>query len=140
MAKNFAQCKGQRAERQVIQLLQPVVNEVYEAAGKEPPELMRNLMQSNKGGFDIAGLEWLALEVKHQETLHLNAWWLQCVEQGNGKREPILFYKQNNVKWQIMMFGRLVPGGSTNVRAPCIISIESFMLYFKYRLEHEVMK
>lgn len=140
MAKNFAQCKGQRAERAVIDLLQPVVTQVYTEMGLDVPKLQRNTLQSDGGGYDIVGLDWLALEVKHQETLHINQWWSQCVEQSKGNREPVLFYKQNNVKFKVMMRGLLTTGGAQNVRCPVEVSVESFLLYFEHKLKKELME
>jgi len=146
MAKNFAQNKGARAERQAIELLTPVVIEVYESFGLEQPRLQRNTMQADGGGSDIAGLEWMALEIKHQETLHINQWWEQCVGQAklrivNGKevrQEPVLMYKQNNVKWRVMMYGLLRTGGEQNIRCPVDITLESFLLYFRHKLIKEL--
>ena len=77
MSGGFSREKGKRAEREVVKLLQPVVTKVYQEAGKEIPLLERNLMQSHKGGHDIVGLEWMALEVKHHETLQISQWWEQ---------------------------------------------------------------
>ena len=151
MAKNFAQCKGQRAERAAIELLQPIVDECYTLLGLEQVRLQRNTLQSDGGGCDIVGLDWIALEIKHQETLNVRAWWDQCVSQAkvriikNGickgievRQEPILMYKQNNVKWKVMMYGLLTTGGHQNVRCPVEISLESFLLYFKLRLMKEL--
>ena len=74
MAGLMSRNKGKRGEREVVKLLQPVVNEVYESLGLEPPLLERNLMQSHKGGCDLAGLDWLALEVKYQEQQQMTSW------------------------------------------------------------------
>lgn len=73
--------KGKRAERQVRSLLQSVVTRVYTDYGIDVPILERNLQQSIKGGADIRGLDWLAVEVKHQETVKLEQWWRQTCEQ-----------------------------------------------------------
>lgn len=75
--------KGQRGEREVIKLLQPTVTRCYMEKGLDVPSLERNLMQSRAGGFDIVGLEWMALEVKRQEVLNVNLWWKQtCAQAG----------------------------------------------------------
>jgi hypothetical protein len=140
MSKSFAQCKGQRAERQAIEILQPVVTEMYTLEDMEPPKLQRNTLQSDGGGFDIVGLHWLALEIKHQESLNVNAWWLQCLRQAKAGQTPVLFYKQNNVKWKVMMLGILITTGASNVRCPVEVSMESFLLYFKHRLTEEIKK
>lgn len=140
MSGSFARDKGQRAEREVIKLLQPVVNEVYTNAGypeSKIPQLERNLMQSNKGGYDIEGLDWIALEVKHQENLQVPAWWKQCVEQSRNIKEAVLFYKQNRVKWRIRMIGFLLVG-ERRVKCPVEISLEVFLIYFAERLKEEM--
>jgi hypothetical protein len=77
MARN----KGQRGEREVIAVLQPIVNRVYLKYSFEPPLLKRNLLQTREGGFDIMGLEWMALEVKYQEHENVNGWWRQTCKQ-----------------------------------------------------------
>lgn len=83
MSGNMSRNKGQRGEREVVKLLQPIVDKVYGSLGLTPPVLERNLMQSHKGGFDIAGLHWMALEVKYQETLNVGMWWNQTLAQAN---------------------------------------------------------
>lgn len=81
MSGNMSRNKGQRGEREVIKLLQPTVSRVYVEAGFPMPELTRNLSQSREGGFDISGLDWLALEVKYQETENVKGWWEQACRQ-----------------------------------------------------------
>lgn len=148
MGGSMSRNKGQRGEREVIKLLQPLVDKVYGEMHKNPPELERNLMQTAKGGFDIAGLNWMALEVKYQEAEHIEQWWTQCKEQAMGKnrltgeiqmvREPILFYRKNKVAWAVRMYGRLDTGvGGVRIKAPVIISVESFLLWFEHRLRSE---
>ena len=139
MGKSFARDKGQRAERVVIKLLQPIVDKVYMEAGlvDKTPSLERNLMQSNKGGYDIVGLEWLALEVKHQETLQVAQWWEQARRQaGDSGKVPVLIYKKNNVKWRVVMFAKLAPPCHAWVEAD--MSVDSFLVYFEARVRHQV--
>jgi len=140
MAGNFSRQKGQRAEREAIKHLQPVVNKVYELRGLEVPVLERNLMQSHRGGYDIAGLEWLALEVKHHETLQVSSWWEQTKRQAGESRVPVLFYKQNRTKWSVYMFGYVPIEGDRRVRCPVEISLEVFLLYFEHKLIAELNK
>lgn len=137
MAGAMSRNKGQRAERDVIKLLQPVVNEVYTAAGIEAPLLERNLMQWSRGGHDIVGLDWIALEVKHHEILSINVWWEQTKKQAGALKIPVLIYKQNRVKWRVVMFGYL-PAGEQRVRCPVDISLETFLVYFKNMLAHQL--
>lgn len=129
--------KGKRAEREVVKILQPVVNEVYEGLGIEAPELERNLMQSHKGGYDLVGLDWLALEVKHQEQYHLEKWWEQCERQAKPYQEPILFYRKNNVKWRIRMWARVLTYSKV-VEVLVDISVEDFLDYFRESLHNRL--
>jgi len=140
MACNFSQQKGKRGEREVVQLLQPVVTRVYLDAGKEPPTLQRNTIQSHMGGFDLVGLDWLAPEVKRCETLNLNAWTEQCIGQAKVGQVPVLFFKQNNQKWRVMMHSILVTGGASNFKVWSEIKLDDFLVYFEYKLKHEVLK
>lgn len=150
MSKSFSQQKGKRAERAAIQLLQPVVDTCYARRALKPPTLARNSMQSRFGGHDIVGLEWLALEIKHQETLQLKAWWDQTVAQAikhkqsigktyNRPIEPVLMYKANNVRWQVRMRGYL-PAGPKRIKTPVDISIDAFLIWLEHRLAHELVE
>lgn len=138
MGGKMSRDKGQRGEREVIKLLQPIVDEVYTKWNMEPPSLERNLMQSHKGGCDLAGLGWLALEVKHQESSNLKSWWEQTKSQANG-REPILIHRKNHGRWRIRMIGYLVVKDGARVRAPVDIALEAFLAYFRIRIEKELI-
>jgi hypothetical protein len=133
MSKSFARDKGQRGEREVIQLLQPVVIKVHAALGLPPPALERNLMQTNKGGYDIVGLEWMALEVKRQENLNLKIWWDQSMSQTKPGQITVLIYRKNNVRWRVMMNGYL-DCGNKRIKCPVDISLDAFMIWFECKL------
>jgi hypothetical protein len=129
--------KGKRAEREVVKLLQPILTEEYERKGLEAPELERNLLQSHKGGYDIAGLDWMAPEVKHHETLAVNTWWDQTIRQALAKeREPILFYRQNNAKWKVRM-NVVAMVDTMKIQLPADISLDHFLVWFRYRVRLE---
>lgn len=131
--------KGKRGEREVVQLLQPVVNAVYSALGREPPVLQRNTLQSDRGGYDIVGLDWLAPEVKRCETLNLSGWWQQCKEQARPGQTPVLFYRKNGTKWRVRMVGSLKMGyGDERLAMLVEVSVDDFLRYFKRRLEHRL--
>ena len=75
MGGAMARNKGARGERAVVKILQDIVTEEYSKVGLRPVELQRNLMQAYKtnggeGNHDLVGVSWMALEVKHHETLH----------------------------------------------------------------------
>ena len=142
MSGAMSRSKGQRAERDVIKLLQPVVNKAWaEVMGdsEEPPKLQRNTLQSDEGGFDIVGLHWMALEVKHQEKLQIDKWWEQTVRQAKGKAEPILMYKQNNVKFRVRLWVNIwVHGHGAHIEEVVDVSVETFLRYFEKRLYSEL--
>ena len=126
--------KGKRGEREIIDLLQPVVNEVYVAHGEKPPLLQRNLLQSDKGGCDVHGLAWFAPEVKFQETFALAAWWQQCEQQAGEDKVPVLFYRRSRVDWLVMMRATLAPGCTT----VATVSMAAFLVWFRLTLAKEV--
>jgi hypothetical protein len=129
--------KGKRGEREVIAMLQPVVSEVYEGYGMEAPKLQRNTLQSDGGGFDVVGLDWLALEVKYQETVKLDAWWAQTLAQAKPTQCPVLIYRQNKVKWKVCLFATLAAGPHQHTVA-AVISVEEFRTWFRARLTQEL--
>ena len=143
MGGTMSRNKGKRAERQVIELLQPIIDYAYHEFELDPPTLQRNTLQSDTGGCDLAGLEWLALEVKHQETSQLNQWWEQTYRQSRGRngkhKVPVLFYKSNNVAFRVRMESLLLAEDRTH---PCIVDIstEDFGWWFYYRLTAELAK
>ena len=141
-SSNFSGLKGKRAEREMVKILQPVVAKAWATMGGMPatcPVLSRNLVQSRKGGYDLVGLDWLALEVKHQETLKVRDWWLQALRQTRTHQTPVLMYKQNNVKWRAVVWG-YVPAGDTRVRCPVDIDLDSFLLWFEHQTMAELKK
>ena len=139
MAGKSSQDKGKRAEREIVKLLQPVVTKVYLAAGKEPISLERNLMQSHKGGYDIEGLDWMAPEVKHHETLQVNSWWQQTIRQAGKDRVPVLFYRQSRRPWSVRLRVNL-PLAKSRITMPGDISMEAFIIWFERRLTEEVTR
>ena len=142
-SKNFSQQKGKRAEREVCRILQPIVDKVYQEVELEPPQVERNLMQSLKGGHDIVGLDWIAIEIKHHETLQLSKWWEQTRKQAGGIKIPVLLYKKSRQGFRVIMNGRLPIGheGEGGLeRAVVDISLPAFLKYFEKRLKFELNK
>ena len=132
--------KGKRGEYEVRDLLQEVVNDEYAKANLEAPVLKRNLEQVREGGADIAGLEWLALEVKYREQPNVEGWWRQAKEQGEKvKREPVLIHRANHQAWRVRMYGYLQPaGGKERIVAPVDITVEAFLAYARIRIRHAI--
>lgn len=119
--------KGKAGEREVIKLLQPWVNEVCDFMEVDRLELERNLDQSKYGGYDIKGLDWLALEVKRQETLNINKWWEQTVKQTKSNQVGVLIYRQNRKQWKVVMIGQI----GTSQKCRVQIDLDAFEIWFK---------
>lgn len=140
MGGKMSRDKGKRGEREIVNALQPIVDEVYQLAGMEPPVVKRNTMQSDGGGFDLHGLDWMAIEVKYQESLNIDGWWKQTVEQTGPGQEAILVYRKSRVPWRVRMLSTIGPT-SQGVRVVDVvdISFEAFLLYVKNRLRLELL-
>lgn len=129
--------KGRRGEREIISLLQPILDCVWSGVNLDPPKLERRTL--GLAGEDIQGLEWLSLEVKHRETLALDKWWEQTVKQSvkrNGQHTiPVLIYKRNFVPWRVRMEANI----GHHWRQGCVVDIgwEDFEWWFYYRSIYE---
>ena len=132
MGGKSALAKGNQGEREVIKALQPTVDKVFTERGLEPPILFRNKNQNHLGGYDIDGLDWLALEVKRQETFQINQWWAQTLKQASPQQVPVLFYRRNRMKWRVMMYGYLYcESDMPCIRTPVDIPLGAFLYYFE---------
>lgn len=136
MSKN----KGANGEREVAKLIQPIVDKVYAKRGLESPTIQRNLTQTRGGGFDLDGLDWLAIEVKRQEQLQVNKWWDQTVRQAGKSRVPILIYRQNRMRWSVYMRVRLKTGDGLGYLTRGEVTLEAFLFWLEKRLRHELEK
>lgn len=132
--------KGKNGEREVVNLLQPLVTQVYEQLHMTPPDLLRNQMQSAVGGYDIVGLDWLALEVKRQETLCVNQWWNQVTKACRPGQEPVVIFRQNRCKWRVLMNVWVHTGGKGHEKVRAEVSYEDFVFWFKKRAAYEAVK
>lgn len=142
--------KGKRAERAVASLLNPILERVCLAEGVDPQRLARNLKQTRQGGYDLDGLDWIAIEIKHHKVVTLNSWWAQTMRQagrhpdgqpivGMVQREPVLIWKKGGTsQWCVRMTGLLeiVPG--RRLRTAVDISWEAFVVWFEKRAEVEI--
>lgn len=144
MAGAHSRNKGANAERDVIKLLQPVLDQGYTQmrnagyAVGAAPRLQRNTLQSDKGGCDIAGLPWAAIEVKHHAVLLLTGWWAQCVAQAKAVgSEPVLIYRRTGASWHVRMRATLPAVGHFQV--PCVadLTMPEFLVYFYRRSCYE---
>jgi Holliday junction resolvase len=132
--------KGQTGEREVSKMLNDVVSEVNkernnvvikDSLASQP--FQRNQNQSAVGGHDLSNPLGLAIEVKRQETLSIEAWWKQCLksaERFGGL--PILIYRQNRKPWRVIMPANITTGLiSGNIDAKVEIDIDTFLVWFR---------
>ena len=137
MAGNASRNKGANAEREVINMLQPIVDKVYAGSGLKSPLLERNTLQCNKGGSDVAGLPWLALEIKRQETENLNKWWEQTVLSTQLGQYGVLIHRGNRGKWKVRMHGALLSKDQI-FQTVVDINLDSFLVWFQSMVENEL--
>lgn len=143
--------KGKRAERAIASALNPILERLVISLGCDPVKLKRNLAQTQIGGHDLEGLDWIAIEIKHHKQVSLGSWWAQCCQQagcdqggapivGRTYREPVLIWKQHGGKWNVRMLGRLeiVPG--RRLRVVVDVSWDAFLVWFEKRAEVELKK
>lgn len=138
MARINSRNKGATAERDVANLIQPVVDKVYQAKGWEPPRVERNLEQVRRGGGDLVNILKHLIEVKNQSTLNIKSWWGQAKRQADGTdMEPVLVYKIPRRGFRVMMYGRL-QHGRHYVRTPVDIPFDAFLAYLELFLTHNL--
>lgn len=123
--------KGQRGEREVCHLLQPILDQ--SGSGWS---LSRNLEQTQKGGYDLVGVPGLAIEIKYVETLHLREWWEQCVRQAGDDLLPVLIYRQRRKPWRVRMIGFLGLG----VQGVIDVAFEDFSRWFSVYVGHQMVQ
>lgn len=143
--------KGKRAEREVANILNPILERCVQDVGCDPVRLKRNLSQTQQGGFDLEGLPWIAIEIKHHKSVSLGSWWKQTCDQsghdvagnpivGRTHREPVLIWKQHGGKWNVRMLVRLEIEPGRRLRAVGDITLEAFLSWFERRADVELRK
>lgn len=151
MGGNMSRNKGQRGEREAAALLMEWATPVVDAVRSLPDGaerllddvvLVRNLMQSRAGGYDIDGLPWLALEVKRHETLSVPAWWRQTLDQTGKDQVACLMYRMNRTQWRFKVrllvghYGKVVTGVSS---LDVEMSIDEAKKWFKSELYYRLL-
>lgn len=132
-----SRAKGQRGEREVIDLLQPIVDEVTYDLGRKSMLLQRNTIQSDRGGYDIVGLPWFAPEVKWCEVKNVKLWWEQARKQAKEGQIPVLFYKSNHEPWRVVSYGGLGCDGAW-IETTVEVDMHRFMIWFRLKLKAEL--
>lgn len=131
--------KGATGEREIINLIKPVIERAYAQAGVPMPTVQRNSLQSHLGGSDIAGLHTVSIEVKRCEVLQVEKWWAQCMRQATGENKiPVLAYRKNRQPWRVRMWGWIQTGQNTAWQTEVEISMDDFLLWFEKHLAQAI--
>ena len=98
MKKINSRAKGKAGERELIGELKRLLPELTDA-------LERNLEQTRDGGYDIAGLDGWAPEVKRYSKIlpaDIESFWEQTLIQArNDRRRPALFMREDRREWRV---------------------------------------
>jgi hypothetical protein len=139
MAGRMSRNKGANGEREVIGLLQPVVDRVCAECGQVQLVLKRNYSQRFAAKqYDVEGVPWMALEVKRVENQSgVGSWWRQTLAATRPGQVPVLFYRQNHRPWMVRTRLPVVAGGRTVVRCTVTMDVTSFLVWFEYRLKSD---
>jgi hypothetical protein len=140
MAGSYSRNKGKRGEREIVDMLQPIVDDVYTAYGLDVPKLKRNSLQSDEGGEDISGLEWLAIEVKYHENPNVPAFWRQTLEQAGITKTPVLFYRRSKQRWSVMMRVQVYMTPDEARTTDVVVDTSAFAAWFRLNLATQLEK
>lgn len=127
--------KGQTGEREIATALNEIMQKQLVLHGLnhmlEDTNLLvqRNQNQSAVGGFDLINTMHFAIEIKRQETLNINQWWTQAVNQAGSSKTPVLIFRQNRRPWRVMTLGLI---HDTPIKAPAEFSLDSFLLAYTH--------
>lgn len=126
--------KGADGERQLATELNLIVNTVLQAQGyavPDKPVIQRNQNQTAVGGKDLVGTFGLAIEVKRQEALSVNTWWVQCCASATALQEfPVLIFRQNGKKWRVILNSWVQLPGQAAIQVRSEIDYDTFKAWF----------
>lgn len=104
-----SRAKGQRAEREIANILNNIIAEQCALFNTTPPVMpyvQRNQNQSAVGGCDLINTFDFAIEIKNCQTLQIKKWWQQAVSQAEKiDKVPILLFRQNRKGWHFTQNG-----------------------------------
>lgn len=84
--------KGGRGERECCSYLKQLFMLDFDP--------VRNLDQTREGGADILNIPGFTFEVKREERLKLQDWWLQVKKACIPGTIPVVIFRQNKRKWE----------------------------------------
>lgn len=120
--------KGQRGEREIVNLLKASMEDANLDAS-----IGRNLQQWAEGGCDIKGIDWLAIEVKFQETENVGVWWAQACQQASkmpGNPMPVLFYRRSRQPWRVVTYVWLGMSAGCGQWVPATLKSQDWLSWF----------
>lgn len=133
MARINSRNKGKSGELEAYKLLNAWAHPVCIHLGVPPLDIHRNQDQTRKGGYDLVGAPWLAIEVKRQETVNLPGWWAQTLRQTGPGQTPLLMWRLNRGKWTARTRARLGVGG-IGVELDVDLPTDSFKEWFQWQV------
>ena len=72
------------------------------------------------------------------ETEQMGSWWAQCKRQAGDGQEPVLIHRKSRAAWRVRMFGALPLPSGQKIKCPVDISVDTFLIYLRYRLLQEL--
>ncbi len=95
-------------------------------------DVMRNSLQSRSGGYDAHGIPIIALEIKRDEAMSLDAMWAQAQRQAKNRELPVLMWRRNKGKWAIRTYGALTSiAGAPMMWVVCDLALSDFLDYYE---------
>lgn len=129
--------KGATGERQVALELNAAIGMVMREMGfpesevnKGFTQVQRRQNQSAVGGKDLEGTFDLCIEVKRQEKMLIDQWWLQTCNSTGPNEKPVLIYRRNGEGWRARMYG-FVMTNNKEMCFPVILEWKDFMDWFR---------
>jgi hypothetical protein len=137
MSINIRQ-KGAEGEREVMKILNDIVQDVRVAKGlpklaTQDLPFQRNQNQTAVGGDDLTNPFKLSIEVKRQEQLSINTWWKQCLASAcRSQGYAILIFRQSRKPWRVMLSANLPINRDKTIGPVRVeIDIETFRQWFR---------
>lgn len=133
------QQKGKAGEREAINIIKErmrMVEARLSGAGLHvkaaSDDVQRNSLQSRQGGYDAHGIPIIALEIKRDEGMSLDAMWAQAQRQAKNRELPVLMWRRNKGKWAIRTIAALTSvTGSPLMWVVADLALSDFLDYYE---------
>jgi hypothetical protein len=123
--------KGKEGEREIVRLLRQELKDLWDVE-----EIRRNHQQAEKGGSDLVGVPFFAIEVKRYKVnpgkKGLEDWWKQaCGQAIDEEAEPVLIFRPDRGRWRVML---TVCPFNGDAYMPAVLEWDQFVGYLRGRL------